>query len=382
MMDLAYLAKLCKGFSDPSRTVAHVRGKFENFGDILVADAIEALFPSLHLIDCGLSRKIRWLDSLVGLRRFYRYCCLGGGTVILAPDWLPSLRFVCSRTIPLFTFGTGVIDPEFVRALYGPGAVDEACIEGWIGCLEKFRLVSVRGVESQRTIAAHGFRRAEVIGDPALYFARDTVIPKRGAQSIGINVSNYSHFWGHSQQETVRILTDLTSWLTREGWTVTLFPSMPEDYTLSLGIREALDSDRIKIFSNYSEREAFLDELAAQDLFVGVKLHTVIAACCVSTPAIMIGYQPKCLDFMRTMDLEAFHIRSDRLDLDHLIAMIRMMAGDLEAIQLRQFESTQSFRGRLLDFRDRVVASLGMCPTSEAVPIKNRAPNQEECIRW
>src|SRR5207244_2077591 len=116
----------------------------------------------------------------------------------------------------------------------------------------------------------------------------------------------------------------------------TLFPSMPEDYTLSLGIRDALDSNRVRIFGNYSDREGLLDELAAQELFVGVKLHTVIAACCVSTPAIMIGYQPKCLDFMRTMDLEAYHIRSDRLDLDHLIAMIRMMACDLESIQLRQ----------------------------------------------
>src|SRR5437870_1396001 len=110
-MDPTHLARLCKAASNPARSVAHVRGKFENFGDILVAEAIAALFPGLRLVDCGLNRKTRWLDSLVGFRRFYRYCCLGGGTMILAPDWLPSLRFVCSRTIPLFTMGTGVIDP-------------------------------------------------------------------------------------------------------------------------------------------------------------------------------------------------------------------------------------------------------------------------------
>jgi hypothetical protein len=168
-MNLAHLAKLCKGVSAPSRSVAHVRTKFENFGDILVADAIEAMLPDLRLIDFGVSRRTLWLDSLVGIRRFYRYSCLGGGTTIFAPCWLASLEFVASRTIPLFTMGTGVIDPEFVRGLHGPGSVDPATIERWIECLEKFRFVSVRGVESQRILAEHGFGRALVIGDPALY---------------------------------------------------------------------------------------------------------------------------------------------------------------------------------------------------------------------
>ena len=381
MVDFAHLTRLCRGFSDPSRSVAHVRGKFENFGDILVADAIAALFPSLHLIDCGLSRKLRWLDSLVGIQRFYRYSCLGGGTIVLAPDWLSTLQFVCSRTVPLFTMGTGVIDPEFLRTLYGPGSVDETCIKGWIECLESFRFVSVRGVESQRTLAAHGFGGATVIGDPALYFARDTITPKRGTKSIGVNVSNYSHFWGHRQEQTVRTLSDLIAWLTSEGWGVTLFPSMPEDHTLSLGILNALDSDRVRIFGNYSDRESLFNELAAQDLFVGVKLHMVIAACAVSTPAIMIGYQPKCLDFMRTMDLEEYHIRSDRLDLDHLIDMIGMMSGDLESIQSRQFQSAQSLRGRLIDFRDQVLGSVGMLPSS-AAPLRDWTATEEKVSRW
>jgi hypothetical protein len=381
-MKLAHLAKLCKGFADPSRSVAHVRGKFENFGDILVADAIEAMFPGLCLVDCGLSRTIRWLDSLIGVRRLFRYSCLGGGTIILAPDWLRTLNFVCSRTTPLFTMGTGVIDPEFVRSLYGSAAVDRACIRQWIECLEQFRFVSVRGVESQRILAEHGFDRATVIGDPALFFARETFIPKRAARRIGVNVSSYSHFWGHSQDETIRILSELISWLVRQEWMVTLFPSMPEDYTLSRRISDALNSRRIKIFGNYADREGLLDELAVQDLFVGVKLHTVIAACCVATPAIMIGYQPKCLDFMRTMNLEGFHIRSDRLDLGHLIEMIEAISSDLESVQRRQSASARVLRGRLIDFRDQVVESLGMLPALSPMSLEDRAPNQEKSLRW
>ena len=137
---------------------------------------------------------------------------------------------------------------------------------------------------------------------------------------------------------------------------------MPEDHALSESILRALGSDRTRICGNYADRESFLDELAALDLFVGVKLHTVISACCVSTPAIMIGYQPKCLDFMRTMVLEDYHVRADRLDLDHLVDMIRVLFGDLHSHQRKQFEAVQSVRSRLLEFRDEVMASLGTLP--------------------
>jgi polysaccharide pyruvyl transferase WcaK-like protein len=153
---------------------------------------------------------------------------------------------------------------------------------------------------------------------------------------------------------------------------------MPEDHAVSLDILNGLDSERIRVFGNYSDRDGLLDEIAGQDLFVGVKLHTVIAACCVYTPAIMLGYQPKCLDFMRTMDMEAYHIRTDRLDLDHLIEMIRFMSGDLESIQKRQFESVQLFRGRLLEYRDRVLESIGMRPTSGEMRRGEPAPSKRD----
>jgi hypothetical protein len=152
--------------------------------------------------------------------------------------------------------GTGVIDPSFVRSLYGPDSIPRDGIDRWIGCLDRFRFVSVRGVESQRILADHGFDRATVIGDPALYYARETIVPKCSANRIGVNVSNYSHFWGNSQAHTVRVLSQLVSRLARQGRQVTLFPSMPEDCALSSSIRDAVSPAQINIFSDYSDREA------------------------------------------------------------------------------------------------------------------------------
>src|SRR5205823_8749709 len=110
--------------------------------------------------------------------------------------------------------------------------------------------------------------------------------------------------------------------------------------------------------------------------FVGVKLHSVIAACCVQTPAIMVGYQPKCTDFMRTMDLEHYLIRTDALELDGLMALIAEVSADSEAIRQKQFEQCQFYRERLLDFRDRTLASVGIAP-----PPRERALDPSPLMR-
>ena len=67
MLDLAHWAKLCRAFTEPSRSVAHVPLKLENFGDILLAEAVKALFPNLRwsISDCprGSAGSIPWSAS-------------------------------------------------------------------------------------------------------------------------------------------------------------------------------------------------------------------------------------------------------------------------------------------------------------------------------
>ena len=63
------------------------------------------------------------------------------------------------------------------------------------------------------------------------------------------------------------------------------------------------------------------------------------------------------------------------------VAGLATMFGGLESIQHKQFESTQSLRGRLLAFRNQVLGSLEILPTTAAMPLRDRAPNQEEVIR-
>jgi len=179
---------------------------------------------------------------------------------------------------------------------------------------------------------------------------------------MGFNISHLPPFWGSSLVPSVKVMTSALHLLEREGWTITLMPTQPEEEPLAHGIASEIGSSRVSVFRRYLEPRQFLDEVAAQDLFVGVKLHSVIAACCVCTPAIMIGYQPKCTEFMRTMGLERYLIRTDALKIDELMALIEDVSTDPELIRRKQFEQAQYYRARLLDFRDRVLASIGAAP--------------------
>lgn len=354
-------AAVLEGLRRPSRSVVEIRCDGENYGDIMVGEAIDELFRELNVLSFS-SAGLHRLDAALGIRRVSRYCCLGGGTLIFAghsQSWLRDLQFVIERTEPLFTFGTGVDDPAFRQHLCSlrPSRrpTDPQVIEDWLACLRRFRFVSVRGVESRRILNDHGLRDVEVIGDPALYYARPEITPKRREKRIGINLSTYSQFWGDSQVATRETMVEVIRQLRTRGWHIELFPAMPDDYALAEDVIRTEGPDGFDLCTEHRNVPRFLEHLEALDLFVGVRLHTVIAACCVYTPAVKIGYKPKCYDFMLTMGLERFHLRSDRLEASQLIALIDAMYADLPSVQREQFERCQALRQRLLDFRSRVV---------------------------
>jgi polysaccharide pyruvyl transferase WcaK-like protein len=103
-----------------------------------------------------------------------------------------------------------------------------------------------------------------------------------------------------------------------------------------------------------------LDKIQSQDVFLGVKLHSIVFSFCVYTPALAIEYQPKIRDFMSTMDMNDYMFRSDSLSVDELYHKINAMYSDIEAIQKKQFEECQEYRGKIIGFRDDVYRYIGL----------------------
>ena len=72
----------------------------------------------------------------------------------------------------------------------------------------------------------------------------------------------------------------------------------------------------------------------------------------------MVGYQPKCLDFMRTMNAEPWHSRSDTISATGLLDQILALYADLDSVQREQFAAAQEFKGRLRRFKARAMAEM------------------------
>ena len=199
---------------------------------------------------------------------------------------------------------------------------------------------------------------------PALFYARQTLEPRSPGRRIGVNVSDQPPFWGDHLPSTIEKMTATIRLLEQDGWTVTLLPTMPEEEPLSrtsLGRSAPRGSRFSGTTSTHGAPRGGID----QDLLVGVKLHSVIAACCMTTPAVMIGYQPKCHDFMRTMDLEEYLIRTDHLDLDDLMSLIREVHADPEPLRRRQFTQCKVYREAGCS-----ISAIGFSSQSESLPRK------------
>lgn len=82
-----------------------------NLGDEALFNVMQALFPEFGIYPYrGIGRDAR-VESLVRGRMFVS--CLGGGTLIGKPLYLPPVRQILARQLPAFSIGTGVIDPGF-----------------------------------------------------------------------------------------------------------------------------------------------------------------------------------------------------------------------------------------------------------------------------
>lgn|GEM_PF-5908676 len=371
-MNFARVHSLLRALRSRRSSIAHIRCVYDNLGDILVADAIHEMLTGANMFSCTLSKGIRVLDRTIGIQRAFKYSCLGGGTLILAPygvGWLEAVTYFAERTTPLCTFGTGVIDPVFRAhiASLNPQCfqIDSQTTDLWSECLSRFRYISVRGCESKRVLSEMGLERVEIIGDPALYYSRDSISPKQRGKRIGINVSRTSDFWGNSQEHVAAEFHSILKSLHQHGWKVTLFPTEAVDAELARAIcKNGLSA--IEICDVYCRPADYMARVAEQDVFLGTKLHSVISAFCSYTPAIMVGYQPKCYDFMKTMGFERFFVRSDQVDAEQVISLIGEMYADIETIQKEQHAACQAFRTKQLAFAAKVLASIGISPDEKS----------------
>jgi hypothetical protein len=308
---------------------------YENFGDEALYIAFKNLFPQFQILTYNnypkqlnynkIRQNIYPIELLfyrhfIKKNNFYNFVFLGGGTLINHEEFLEYLQIVLQNQDQIIVFGSGVSEPSF-RAEHHPEVNYSQLMKDWISVLEKAVYVSVRGPKSARILEANGFQKAKVIGDPALSLC--TPKPPNSSRTglVAINLCSQRLMWG-KQERVTEIIAQLAKYFLEKGWDVEFIPMQPVDLHLGLKIIQDFNLPKMSIWRNFQDIGKTINRIQTYDIMVGQRLHSVVIACGCGVPSIMLEYQPKCGDFMESIGMQQFSLRTDALELDKVISLI------------------------------------------------------------
>jgi polysaccharide pyruvyl transferase WcaK-like protein len=265
----------------PSLTQAYYIGYIGhgNVGDEAIYYATKKLFArriKFHSAEVSNSiiEKILFAD--------FKSIFLGGGTLIKGPSiQFKRIKSILYKynSIPFIIFGTGVGDADMWERL--GFKTDKAA---WREIVDRSTYLGVRGPLSKQFLYEWGVsKEAHVIGDPALLLADNELKPKpkKRGKHIGINLG-YT-LWDKKlvrkqTQRTLEFGMRLLKYCSEEGWSITLFAMCPEDEDF---LSKTLSLAGVPIFSFIKPDTNLLhiiQILGEQDVFIGMKLHSVVLA--------------------------------------------------------------------------------------------------------
>ena len=325
---------------------------YDNLGDEALFRAHQQLFAGIHLTPYRKSRLLGLLHH-VARRPAYDFGILGGGTLIGQHHrWLDAVQRLQKLGVPMVCLGTGVASPAFWElehrdVAYLGHVPDE--ISEWVKALEQFVYVGVRGPESRRQLAAWGFDDADIGGDPALSLGPVSVPGGRPENRgvVGINVTGVrgDPMWG-DPKAYLEEMSRFVSLLCESGHRVRLVPTAKSDlsstYAVVGGSRHS-ECEVIRAFGNHAEYGRAVSEC---DVFVGQRLHSTVIACIQGVPSLMIEYRPKCRDFMASLGLEKYTVRTDEFTAEIGMTMVDDLTRHRTEVVAQLDHSVTNFRRR------------------------------------
>jgi polysaccharide pyruvyl transferase WcaK-like protein len=306
---------------------------YDNFGDEALHTAFEDLFPEFQILTYNdynnpiynTQRNIYPIElilyrNLIKRERFYNFVFLGGGTLINHQEFLEYLQCALHNGKQIIIFGAGVSDPSF-RVKHNPDVDYSQLMADWISVLHKAAYVGVRGPKSANILEENGFSTAKVIGDPALSLCRPKSQNYSRTGIIAINLCNHGLIWGN-QEQVNETIARLVQHLLEKGWDVEFIPMQLKDLQLGLKIIHDFNLHKVSIWREYRNIGKTINRIQTYDILVGQRLHSVVFACGCGIPSVMLEYQPKSRDFMESIGMQQFSIRTDVIDLDKVLSLI------------------------------------------------------------
>jgi polysaccharide pyruvyl transferase WcaK-like protein len=261
-----------------------------------------------------------------------RLVLLGGGTLINADSFLWPLRRCFDLGAAFAVFGTGVCDIGYWSAHAGWGRGHEA---EWLRLLPAARYLGVRGPRSADWLRSHGVRDAEVVGDPALSLLLPCIERRvDGPLRIGLNLGSHDPVEG-GQDRTTRAARALVRCLVARGHVVRFVPMSDVDHAIGAALAAAVDPRAFELRPVSADVDAAMHDIAGCDLMVGQRLHATVLACAVNVPVLSLSYQPKCLDFLESIEAADLAVPTATIDGRRLVERVDALLAEAGAVRAR-----------------------------------------------
>lgn len=330
-----------------------------NLGDEALREAIFNLFASKLIFIEKRGALVRLLEKFKFIH--FDVLMLGGGTLILrSQKILDALRE--SHIPKKVIFGTGVANQVFWKDI--PDSYGD--FSQWKELLENVDYLGVRGPISKQLLNEIGLKRDfPVIGDPVLYFTRPIRGIKVKKKKLGVNIGTAQHprfsdlLWGRNEKVFVEEFSKFLRVMLQDGWEIEVIPVYPKDMdVINTAIKLSGGEGKIKIFQDYHSVSKTLDRMEQYDIFVGQKLHSVVLAYCANTPAIMIEYRPKCRDFMASIGMENFNLKTDEFCLERITPLFTELYDNLEKYRVESNRVCLDFKSKIESNVENVMIEL------------------------
>ncbi|MBI1823694.1 MAG: polysaccharide pyruvyl transferase family protein [Nitrospirae bacterium] len=330
----------------------------QNFGDEAVFSGIQSLFWEHRTIFNS-----DGVDRLLLSDHVKEYCfsdfMIGGGTLINRSKWrfLGNLQNAVRRNKEILVFGTGVANPDFWM---GRRDVWQDSSEFWKGILKDASFVGVRGPSSQEILSSWGIPDVKVIGDPVLVYGIEHPSTEEPQKRLGLNCGvTRNVLWGKSDENVIVFFSDLCKYFREKGWEISFFSVFPEDTRFIREVIRRYNPDEpIEVFEAYlHSTEDALKYFEKVDVFLGEKLHSCVAAACTYTPFVTLEYRPKCLDFAKSVGMEAWCMRTDQLNLMDSVSKVEEIYNHCRTYRSHLYSVVAKYKKKLWESTIKILSS-------------------------
>jgi polysaccharide pyruvyl transferase WcaK-like protein len=302
-----------------------------NMGDVAIRLTYERCLPQCDLRSLPESpSQIPGFLRATGISNLrHMHVLLGGGTVIGRRHYRGMLsgNMLIARGRPAVMVGAGVEDPVF-QGRHSGSSNNE--LRNWKQLLSKFDRITVRGPRSAELLGDCGIE-AIVVGDPALLLGAGPAVPN--LQRVGVTVGFGSDLWAHDQRIVIQQVAEALAeaYQHNQEWQVRFLVVCSEDIEWTSMCAEALAALGVASETIIAiDPDVFMAEVATCNIFLGQRLHSTILACSFAVPCIMLEYQPKCMDFMRSIGREDWSLRTDQFTAGDLASKLTELSENRE----------------------------------------------------